>query len=96
MAGTSKAESSLEDHREKSRKVEGDQVLWVYVGVIGGVIQAGWIAAGSNNGEFTLSDTGAEIMTGHVLWSEPDSMVDSEHGLQWEGLQLVRRWRADR
>jgi hypothetical protein len=52
MARTSKAESNLEDHREKSRIVEGDQVLWAYVGVIGGVIHTGWIAAGSNSGEF--------------------------------------------
>jgi hypothetical protein len=53
MARTSKAESNLEDHREKPRIVEGDQVLWAYVGVIGGVIHAGRIAAGSNGGEST-------------------------------------------
>jgi hypothetical protein len=66
IARTNKAESNLKDHKEKSRIAEGDQVLWASVGVIGGVVHTGRIAAGSNSGEAFLGDLG---VPGSVLWS---------------------------
>ena len=65
MARPSKAEPNLKDHREKSGIVEGDQVQWAYVGVIGGVIHADRIAAVSNNRESFLRNL-RETGTGQV------------------------------
>ena len=53
--------------------VEADRLSWVFVGMMGGVVQADRITAGPNMGEFPLGGFRDKTVRGQVLWLEPES-----------------------
>jgi hypothetical protein len=96
ITGTSRAESNLKDHREKSRIVEGDQVFSESAGEIGGVIPTGPIAARSNSGEAFLSGIGEKTGIVPVLWLESELKVDPGAKMIREESEVLQRWSVDR